>query len=111
MLLLKEYHSCVLFKEEKEWKMLVKGMVMYEGKGVVSVTKQAKSFLAYWTGSHDDFLLLGRSPSPTVQSTSVKRTVERDELFRAISPHQPPLGKIHLSFRTNDLARITHPFG
>ena len=32
-------------------------------------------------------------------------------LFRAISPHQPPSGKTHSSSRTNDLAKITHPFG
>ena len=31
-------------------------------------------------------------------------------LFRAISPHQPPSGKIYSSSVTNDLARITHPF-
>ena len=31
--------------------------------------------------------------------------------FRAISPHQPPSGTIHSSFKTNERARITHPFG
>ena len=32
-------------------------------------------------------------------------------LFRAISLHQSPSGKIHSSIRTKDLARVTHPFG
>ena len=43
------------------------------------------SFLAYWTGSHDDLSTSScwvrgyiSSPSPTVQSTPYKRTVERD---------------------------------
>ena len=47
------------------------------------------------------------TPSPTVQSTPVNRTAERDSV---ISLHQPHSGKKHSSSRTNDLARITHPF-
>ena len=42
------------------------------------------------------------TPSPTVQSTPVNRTVET-ALFLAISLHQPPSGKKHSSSRTNIL--------
>ena len=38
------------------------------------------------------------------------RFVERDSAFRAMSPHQSPSGTIYSSFRTNDRARINHPF-
>ena len=38
-------------------------------------------------------------------------SVERDSAVSGhYSSHQPPSGKIHSFSRTNDLARITHPF-
>ena len=45
---------------------------------------------------------------PSVEIVEIPQS--ETALFLAISLHQPPSGKKHSYSRTNDHARITHPF-